>query len=118
MESPASAARRFAPVFVSTSPRTHTFVEEEGHAAMRKTDPHLQAAFMEIVDNQIQDNEPPETRETLHRLQSQGFSEQDAKRYIGQAVCVEVWNILKHQRTFNRERYLRNLKNLPQEPQE
>ncbi|HOW60956.1 MAG TPA: hypothetical protein P5326_00115 [Candidatus Contendobacter sp.] len=85
---------------------------------MRKTDPHLQAAFMEIIDNQIRDNEPPETRETLHRLQALGLSEPEAKRYIGQAVCVEVWDILKHQRTFNRERFLRNLNNLPQEPRE
>lgn len=85
---------------------------------MRKTDPHLQAAFMEIIDNQIRDNEPPETRETLHRLQALGLSEPEAKRYIGQAVGIEVWNILKHRQQFNRERYLRNLKNLPQEPRE
>ena len=50
---------------------------------MRKTDPHLQAAFMEIVDNQIRDNEPPETHETLYRLQALGLSEPEAKRYIG-----------------------------------
>ena len=85
---------------------------------MRKTDPHLQAAFMEIVDNQIRDNEPPETHETLRRLQALGLSEPEAKRYIGQAVGIEVWNILKHRQQFNRERYLRNLNNLPQEPRE
>jgi hypothetical protein len=85
---------------------------------MEKTSPHLKAAFMEVVDNQIRDNNPPETRETLNRLKSQGISEEDSRLYIGQAVCVEVWDILKNKKEFNRERFVRNLKNLPEEPKE
>ena len=34
---------------------------------MEKSNPHLHAAFMEVVDNQIAGNDPPETRETLNR---------------------------------------------------
>jgi hypothetical protein len=85
---------------------------------MEKTNPHLKAAFMEVVDNQIRDNNPPETRETLDRLISQGISKEDARIYIGQAVCVEVWDIMRNQKEFNRERFVRNLKNLPEEPKE
>jgi hypothetical protein len=85
---------------------------------MEKTNPHLKAAFMEVVDNQIRSNNPPETRETLDRLTSQGISKQDARLYIGQAVCVEVWDIMKNKKEFNRERFVRNLKNLPEEPKE
>lgn len=85
---------------------------------MGKTNPHLKAAFMEVVDNQIASNDPPETRETLDRLTSQGISEQDVRIYIGQAVCVEVWDIMKNKKEFNRERFVRNLKNLPEEPKE
>ena len=54
----------------------------------------------------------------IPNLQAFGFSEQDAKLYLGQAVGIEVWNLLRHRQQFNRERYLRNLNNLPQEPRE
>ncbi len=85
---------------------------------MEETNPYLHAAFMEVVDNQIRDNDPPETRETLNRLVSQGISQEDARIYIAQAVCVEVWDIMRNQKEFNRERFVRNLKNLPEEPKE
>ena len=83
---------------------------------MDKENPRLKAAFLEVVENQIRDNDPPETRETLARLKSQGISEQNAKLYIGQAVCVEVWDIMKNKTGFNLQRFVRNLKDLPSEP--
>jgi len=86
--------------------------QDEGH------NPHLKATFIEIVDNQLRDNDPPETRQTLERLVSQGISEEDAKIYIAQAVCVEVYHTLKHKKPFNQERYVKNLERLPEEPTE
>jgi hypothetical protein len=80
--------------------------------------PHLKAALMEVVDNQIRDNDPPETKQTLDRLVSAGISKEDARLYIGQAVCVEIWDIMSNKKEFDQERYLRNLKNLPDEPEE
>ena len=71
---------------------------------------------MEVVENQINDNDPPEARETLERLMSEGISKEDAKIYIAQAVCVEIWDTMKNRREFDRERYVRNLRNLPDEP--
>jgi hypothetical protein len=85
---------------------------------MEKANPRLKAAFMEVVDNQIRDNNPPETRETLNRLISQGMSRGDAKMCIGQAVCVEVWDIMRNKKEFNRERFIRNLMSLPEEPKD
>ena len=85
---------------------------------MDESNPHLKAAFMEIVENQINDNEPPETRQALDRLMARGISEEDARIYIGQAVCVEIWGIMSNNQEFDQERFLRNLKNLPEEPQE
>lgn len=84
----------------------------------QETNPHLKAAFMEVVDNQLRDNDPPETRYTYNRLIAQGISKDDARIYIGQAVCVEVWDIMRNKREFNRERFIRNLNNLPEEPTE
>ena len=80
--------------------------------------PRLKAPFLEVVENQIRDNTPPETRETLKRLTSDGISEEDARILIAQAVAVEVWDTLRNKKSFNRERFVRNLKKLPQEPKE
>jgi hypothetical protein len=36
--------------------------------------PALRAAIMEVVENQLRDNTPSETRPTLARLMGQGYS--------------------------------------------
>jgi len=86
----------------------------------RKQDynPHLKAIMLEIVGNQLRENNPPEARETYERLQREGFSKEDAKKLIGQAVCVEIWDAMTNHKPFNEERYKRNLKRLPNEPEE
>jgi predicted nucleic-acid-binding protein len=89
----------------------------------RKTDEEeskkrLQATFFEVVDNQLKANDPPETKQTLDRLIAQGISLEDAKIYIAQAVCLEVFTAMKHKKTYAQERYIKNLHRLPKEPQE
>jgi hypothetical protein len=83
---------------------------------MKKSNPHLKELLMDVVDNQIRNDDPPETRQTFNRLISQGISKEDAKIYIGQAVCVEIWDIMRNRKEFNKERFIRNLKRLPEEP--
>jgi hypothetical protein len=84
----------------------------------RQADPHLKKILLEVVNNQLKANDPPETRETLERLVSEGISKEDAKIYIAQAVSVEVYHTLKNKKPFNPERYVRNLKRLPEEPED
>jgi len=69
-----------------------------------------------IIDNQIRKNNPPETKKTFERLRKQGYSEFVTKQYIGQCVAVELFNMIKKQEPFNENRYVKNLKNLPEEP--
>jgi hypothetical protein len=85
---------------------------------MEAPDPMLKASMLEVVDNQLRDDDPPEAGEALRRLVSEGISRDDAKIYIAQAICVEMWDALKNKKGFDSERYLCNLKNLPQEPSE
>jgi len=85
---------------------------------LEESNPRLKASFLEVVDNQLKANDPQETRQTLDRLIAQGISQDDAKIYIAQAVCVEVFNILKHNQPSDQARYLRNLQRLPKEPLE
>lgn len=74
------------------------------------------ALIIEIVENQLEDNDPPETKETLERLVSEGESRDNAIRHIACALTIEIFGALKHQQTFDLQRYTRNLKALPKEP--
>ena len=78
---------------------------------------HLKAGILEAVNNQLADNDPPETKETLDRLVMDGMTEDDAKIYIAQAASIELFDILKNKKEFDLERYLKNLKQLPDEPE-
>jgi hypothetical protein len=76
----------------------------------------IREQIFEIIENQIALNKPPETKQTLKRLVDSGYSDQDARMLIGQCLTVEIFNILKHKLPFNNERYVSNLKKLPEEP--
>jgi hypothetical protein len=83
-----------------------------------KTNPVLYAAYMEVVENQLRDNDPPETQTTYDRLKSEGFSELDAKKLIAQAIVAETFWIMKKKEMFNLTRFIKNLNRLPAEPKE
>ena len=85
---------------------------------MEDYNPRLRATILETVDNQLASGDPPETSETLARLKREGFSDEDARVLLGQAVAVEIYCVLKEKKPFNRERFVRNLRNLPAEPHE
>ena len=75
--------------------------------------PNLKSAILEVVENQLQANDPPETRQTYDRLISEGYSEVEAKKLIGCAVSLEIFDVLKKQEPFNPERFAKALNELP-----
>ena len=81
-----------------------------------KTNEILRKQVFVIVENQIRDNNPPETKLTYERLIISGYSEYVVKQYIGQCVAIELYNIMKYKTPFDEVRYIRNLKKLPKEP--
>jgi len=81
-----------------------------------KVNPHLRAAIMEAVENQLRDNDPPQTRQTLNRLMEAGHSEKEAKRLIGCVVSAEIFDVLKKNEPFNLERFVTGLDKLPAMP--
>jgi hypothetical protein len=74
----------------------------------------LRAAILEVINNQIRDNNPPETKETLIRLQEQGFAEEEALKLIGYVVASEVFSVLKKKHPYDEGRYIAALKALPE----
>ena len=76
------------------------------------------AAILEIVDNQLKDNTPPETKETYQRLLNQGFSTNEARELIGAVISSEIFEVLKKQQPYDQKRFIAALHKLPQMPWE
>jgi hypothetical protein len=81
-----------------------------------QSNPRVTAAILEIVDNQLRENSPPETRQTFRRLLDEGHTDREAKRLIGCVIATEIYDILKHQEPFNQVRFLAALQRLPAMP--
>lgn len=76
----------------------------------------LNQAIIQVVENQIESNDPPETKQTLARLISEGFSQPAAKELIGNVVIAEVFNVMAAGEPFDLNRYVTALSNLPETP--
>ena len=84
---------------------------------MKKTeDRRLREAILEVINSQIKDNDPSETKETLDRLQQEGCSREEALKLIGYVVASEVFTVLKESRPYDNEKYISALNALPQLP--
>jgi hypothetical protein len=81
-----------------------------------KANSELRNQILRVVENQIKSNQPEETRKTYKRLVAKGYSEVEAKQLIGQCVLVEIFSVLKEQKPFNEDRFVKNLKQLPKVP--
>jgi len=75
-------------------------------------------AIFEAIENQIKDNNPPITKETLNRLIAEGYSKNEAMKLIGFSLANEISEIMNNNQLFNEERYSQNLRNLPDLPWE
>lgn len=78
--------------------------------------PALRQALMEVVENQLRDGEPPETRATLDRLMADGHSREQALDLILGVVACEIVDVLNQNEPFNRSRFVAALRALPQLP--
>jgi hypothetical protein len=86
---------------------------------MEKTETQrLRKAVLEVIHAQIRENDPPETKQALKRLLEQAFSEEEAIKLIGYVVVSEVFNVLKENRQYDKEKYISALNDLPRLPQQ
>ena len=76
----------------------------------------LKSTILQVVNNQINGNNPPETRETYNRLIKLGHNSEEAKRLIGIVVSAEIFDVMKNQEMFNKERFVKSLGKLPETP--
>ncbi len=95
------------------------FMKKRKHSIVQADSSEGQMAgegIIEAIETQIRDNSPPETRITLDRLMSLGESRNNAMRYIGAVMAQEMFELLQNKQQYNEDRYITNLKNLPELP--
>ena len=80
--------------------------------------PMLTAAILEIVQNQLEAGNPPETKQTFERLVREGQAPEDAQRLIGCVVVSEIVAVLQRGEAYNEARFVAALQRLPQLPWE
>lgn len=81
-----------------------------------KPNEKLRDEIFQVIKNQLDANDPPETKITFNRLIGLGYSKFETNQLIGQSIAVEIFEVLKHKKPFNKSRYIRNLNQLPKEP--
>ena len=75
--------------------------------------PALTAAILAVVDHQMQNNSPLETRRTLERLVALGYAPHDARRLIGNVVAQEIFAVMQRGEVYHEQRYITALQGLP-----
>jgi hypothetical protein len=83
-----------------------------------KENEKLRKVILEVINIQIKDNDPPETKQAFVRLQDEGFSEEETFKLIGYVVASEVFTVLKENRTYDKAKYISALNALPKLPWE
>ena len=58
-----------------------------------ESNPHLQAAIIKVLENQLRNDDPPQTGQTFKRLIEAGHSEKEAKRLIACVVSAEIFDV-------------------------
>lgn len=85
---------------------------------MDKPNHVLKHEILEVVNNQLESLDPPETKQTYDRLIADGISDQEARRLIGCVVSSEIFDVLKQQQPFDNVRFVKALNKLPKLPWE
>ena len=77
------------------------------------TDRTVKDAYMEIVENQLETGDPPESRATLDRLKAAGNTENEALQLMAAVARNEMQAMLAEGRQFDNARYAKLLAKLP-----
>jgi hypothetical protein len=81
-----------------------------------ETNEKIREQIFEIINNQLRNNDPPETKATFDRLRKQGFDDFQTRQMIAQCLAVELFEVMKFGEPYNNARYIKNLIALPKEP--
>ena len=75
--------------------------------------PQLAATILEIVDTQLRDGTPPETRQTFDRLITAGYTPEGARQLLAHVVVSEIYTVMKRGKRYDMARFVAALHQLP-----
>jgi hypothetical protein len=97
-------------------PQRHTIAPYSQHSQLPETNPQLAAAVLEIVDTQLRDGAPPETRQTFERLVAAGYTPEGARQLLAHVVVREIFNVMARGEQYDAARFVAALDRLPALP--
>ncbi|WP_282432451.1 DUF1841 family protein [Pelotomaculum sp. FP] len=68
--------------------------------------PVLHVLLEAVVEKQLQDKNPPETKETVERLVKEGFSGHAARAALASLLIPYIFKALKEKEPFNEESFV------------
>ncbi len=71
--------------------------------------PIMHVSMHSVIENQLEQNTPPEVRKALDGLLKRGTSRHEAIHTIAYEFNMELFPVLKHSRPFNNNAYKRRL---------
>lgn len=75
----------------------------------------LKKLILEVVNNQLEDNNPPETKDVYDKLLAAGYSVSEAKEKIGAVVIEEIYDVMKEKQPYDEKRYTDALNRMVQQ---
>ncbi|MBC8162728.1 MAG: hypothetical protein H7Z42_16075 [Roseiflexaceae bacterium] len=97
-------------------PQRHAIAAYAQHRETPQTNPHLAAAILEIVDTQLRDDTPPETRQTFDRLVTDGYTAEGARQLLAHVVVREIFSVMARGEHYDQARFVAALHRLPRLP--
>ena len=85
---------------------------------MEKVNRRAGELIIQAIKKQIRQNDPPETKETFDRLRREGHAKEEVYRMLGCVMTSEIYEVMKDERVFDRDLYVRRLRSLPKLPWE
>lgn len=85
---------------------------------MEKVNRRAGEPVIQAIKEQIRQNDPPETKETFDRLRREGHAEEEVYRMLGCVMTSEIYDVMKGERVFDRDLYVRRLRAPPKLPWE
>jgi hypothetical protein len=73
-------------------------------------------AIREAVREQIRTGDPPEAKKTYERLKTMGMAADEALEMLAAVLAVEMFEMLKEHKPYDREHYESQLRKLPTLP--
>lgn len=72
----------------------------------------LKGIIMDVVEKQIENNNPKATKETFNRLVEKGYDETTAKEMIAAVVVEDLYYMLKNKQVFDEKKFTKRLSKL------